>query len=146
MKVTGQSVWTPRSNTSTGTLLLHAASTAGVRVAVVFGAMMMASQLLPDTIDSMSEICLSSLASASTTVNFAISLVLAASAFMVMRPFWRHGLSEAAFEKQTFQPELFLDLKSAVSRISGWIICVQGLDASPSGVTDRCASCLSMSA
>ena len=87
MNVTGQSVVTPRSNTITGMSLSHAASTAGVSVAVVFGATMMASHLPPEVIDSMSEICLSSFASASTTVNFAISLVLSASAFIVMRPF-----------------------------------------------------------
>src|SRR5690349_23649463 len=146
MNVTGQSVVTPRSKTMTGTSLLHAASTAGVSVLVVFGAMMIASHLPPDVSDSMSEICLSSFASASTTVNFAMSLSLSAAAFMVFRPFWRHGLSDAAFEKQTFQPELFLDLYFAVSTISGSIICSHGVDASPSGVTDRCASCLSMSA
>ena len=39
-----QSVLTPRSNTMTGTPLAHAASTAGVRVAVVDGETMMASQ------------------------------------------------------------------------------------------------------
>src|SRR3954454_23720643 len=106
MNVTGQSVVTLRSKIRTGTSDLQAASTAGVSVAVVFGAMMIASHFLPETIDSMSEICLSSFASASTTVNLPISLVFSASAFIVMRPFWRHGLSLAAFEKQTFQPEV----------------------------------------
>ena len=91
----------------------------------------------------MSEICLSSFASASTIVNLPISFVLSASAFIVMRPFWRHGLSLAAFEKQTFQPDALSDLYFDVSTISGSIICVHGFDASPSGVTERCASCLS---
>src|SRR3954449_9025310 len=141
--VTGQSVSTPRSKTTTGTSLLHAASTAGVSVLVVFGAIRMMSHLPPEVIDSMSEICLSSFASASTTVNLPISGVFLASSFMVVRPFWRHGLSEAAFEKQTFQPELFLALYLAVSTISGWIICSHGLSGGPSGVTERCASCLS---
>src|SRR3954452_4903846 len=141
--VTGQSVSTPRSKTSTGMLLLHAASTAGVRVLVVFGAIRMMSHLPPEVSDSMSEICLSSFASASTIVNLPISLVVLASSFIVMRPFWRHGLSEAAFEKQTFHPELFLALYFDVSTISGWIICTHGLSAGPSGVIERCASCLS---
>ena len=48
--------------------------------------------------------------------------------------------TDAAFEKQTFQPELFLDLNFSVLTISGSIICVHGLDASPSGVTERWAS------
>ena len=92
----------------------------------------------------MSEICLSSFASASTTVNLPISGVLSASAFIVMPPFWRHGLSLAAFEKQTFQPSALSDLNSDVSTISpGSIICSHGLSAGPSGVAERCASCLS---
>ena len=124
--------------------LLHAASTAGVSVAVVFGAMMIASHLPPEVIASMSEICLSSFASASTTVNFAISLVFSASAFIVMRPFWRHGLSERGVREADVPARALLGLElRQCSTISGSIICVHGLDASPSGVTERCASCLS---
>ena len=128
----------------TGTSLSQAFSTAGVSVEVVFGATISASHLPPEVSDSRSEICLSSLPSASTTVNLAMSLFAFAAASIVFRPFWRHGLLLPAFEKQTFQPELLSDLNSAVSRISGSIICSHGRSAGPSGVTDRCASCLSM--
>src|ERR671910_2125850 len=110
MNVTGQSVLTPRSNTITGTFL-QAASTAGVRVAVVFGEMISASHL-PPARSSMSEICLSSLASASTARKLAISLWSLTSSCIVVQPTWRHGLLTAAFEKQTFQPLAFLALYS----------------------------------
>ena len=99
MNVTGHCVSTPRSKTITGTSL-HAASTAGVSVAVVFGDTISASHLPPETIDSMSEICLSSFASASTTVNLPISSCSLTSCCIAFQPTWRHGLSTAAFEKQ----------------------------------------------
>ena len=103
MNVTGQSVFTPRSNTITGTPVAHASSTAGVSVAVVLGETIRASQPWPVS-DSMSEICLSSDASASSTVNSAISGCSAASACIVVKPTWRHGLSVAALLKHTFHP------------------------------------------
>ena len=143
MNVTGQSVVTPRSNTMIGMSDLHASSTAGVSVAVVFGETISASHLLPETSDSMSEICLSSLASASTTVNFAISSWSLTSCFIVLKPVWRHGLSFAAFEKHTFQPLALSDLYLDVSTISGSIACSHGVSGSPSGSIVRCASCLS---
>ena len=52
----------------------------------------------------MSEICLSSLASASTALKLAISSWSFTSACIVFQPTWRHGLSTAALEKQRFQP------------------------------------------
>ncbi len=67
MKVTGHLVLTPRSKTITGTLA-QACSTAGVSVAVVLGDTISASQPLPSR-SVMSEICLSSLLSASATVE-----------------------------------------------------------------------------
>ena len=73
MNVTGQSVSTPRSNTITGIPVSHACSTAGVNVAVVFGETISASHWSPRVRDWMSEICLSSLASASTALKSAIS-------------------------------------------------------------------------
>src|ERR671917_1255493 len=112
MNVTGQSVLTPRSNTITGTFL-QAASTAGVRVAVVFGDTISASQLPPAS-SSMSEICLSSLASASTALKLAISLWSFTSCCIVVQPTWRQGLLTAALEKHRFQPEAFFALYSAV--------------------------------
>ena len=48
----------------------------------------------------MSEICLSSLASASTARNLPISSCSSTSACIVFQPTWRHGLSTPAFEKQ----------------------------------------------
>src|ERR687891_353422 len=115
MNVTGQSVSTPRSKTITGTSL-HAASTAGVSVAVVFGDTISASHLPPETIDSMSEICLSSFASASTTVNLPISSCSLTSCCIVFQPTWRHGLSTAAFEKQMSYLLLF-DLRVGKQRL-----------------------------
>jgi len=45
MNVTGQSVFTPRSNTTTGLPVAHARSTAGVIAAVLLGEMRKTSQL-----------------------------------------------------------------------------------------------------
>jgi hypothetical protein len=140
MNVTGQSVSTPRSKTTTGMSDSHACSTAGVRVAVVFGDTISASHLPPETIDSMSEICLSSFASASTTVNLPISLWSLTSSRIVLKPVWRHGLSFAALEKQMFQLPALSVLYSDVSTISGSIACSHGLSAGPSGSIERCAS------
>ena len=103
MNVTGQSVLTPRSNTMTGMPVAHASSTAGVSVAVVLGETISASQPWPVN-DSMSEICLSSEASASRAVNSAISGCSSTSACIVVQPTCRHGLSVAALEKHTFHP------------------------------------------
>src|SRR5215210_6450788 len=141
MNVTGQSVSTPRSNTTTGTFG-QAPSTAGVSVLVVLGEMISASHFLPAS-SSMSEICLSSLASASSTVNLPMSLCSLTSACIVFQPTWRHGLSTAALEKQTFQPLPDFALYLDVSTISGSIACSQGLSSGPSGVWVRQPSCLS---
>src|SRR5918999_3329827 len=139
MNVTGQSVLTPRSNTITGTPVSHAASTAGVSVSVVFGDTISASQLRPARL-SMSEICLSSLASASTERKLPISGWSLTSSCIVFQPTWRHGVSTAALEKQMFQSPLLSALRSDVSTISGSIACSHGLSAGPSGSTSRCSS------
>ena len=81
----------------------------------------------------MSEICLSSFASASTSLKSAISSWSLTSSCIVVQPTWRHGLSTAAFEKQMFQPLAVFALYSAVSTISGSIACSHGLSAGPSG-------------
>src|SRR5918999_1091565 len=139
MNFVGQSVLTPRSNTITGMSWLQAASTAGVSVCVVFGDTISASQLRPARL-SMSEICLSSLASASTERKLPISGWSLTSSCIVFQPTWRHGLSTAALEKQMFQFPLLSALNSAVSTISGSIACSHGLSAGPSGATSRCSS------
>jgi hypothetical protein len=142
MNVTGHLVFTPRSNTITGIPLAQAASTAGVRVAVVFGETMRALHP-PETSCWMSLICLSSLASASSTVNFVISGCRVASACMVFQPTWRHGLSTEALEKQTsYGPGLAY---LAVSTMVGLSACSHGLSAGPCGVSPRRASCRSYS-
>ena len=91
----------------------------------------------------MSEICLSSLASASTARKLAISLWSLTSSCMVVQPTWRHGLSTEAFEKQMFQPLAFLALYFPVETISGSMACVHGVAGSPSGSMSRWASCVS---
>ena len=143
MKVTGQSVSTPRSNTMTGMPVSHAASTAGVSVAVVLGDTISASQSpLPVSV-SMSEICLSSAASASRTSNSAISGCSSTSACMVVKPTCRHGLSTEALEKHTFHgPGVAY---CAVSTISGSMACSHGASAGPSGSMSRMASWASIS-
>ena len=100
MKVTGQSVLTPRSKTMTG-IASHAASTAGVSAAVVFGDTIMMSQLPEATRSLMSPICLSSDPSASTWTNSPISECSSTSACMLVQPTTRQGLFTPAFEKQT---------------------------------------------
>lgn len=136
MKVTGQSVPTPRSKTMTGTFG-QAPLTAGVSVAVVLGETISASQ--PFAVSSaMSEICLSSLPSASRTVNSAISLCAATSACMVFQPTWRQGLLVAALEKQRWYGPAFLYL--AVSTGLGSMACSHGLSAGPVGCLVRMAS------
>src|SRR2546423_293685 len=93
----------------------------------------------------MSEICLSSLPPASTTVKSVISGCSFTSAFIVVRPVTRHGLSRAALEKHRchFLPGFaYFD----VSTIEGSIICSHGLDASPCGVAVRWAIWRSKSA
>src|SRR2546423_3697873 len=143
-KLTGQSVVTPRSNTTTGTPLWQARSTTGVSAEVVFGDTMIASQPLVCR-SAMSEICLSSLPPASTTVNSPISGCSFASAFIVVMPVTRHGLLTLALEKHTCHlPPGFAYL--AVSTMDGWIICSHGLAGSPSGVTLRWAIWRSKSA
>src|SRR5271165_3023763 len=100
MNVTGHWVRTPRSNTTTGSLL-QAASTAGVSAAVVLGDTISASQLPLDTKALMSEICLSSLPWASATVKDWMSdLRTSTCACIVVQPTTRHGLSTPALEKQ----------------------------------------------
>src|SRR4051794_24345044 len=142
MNVTGQSVSTPRSKTITG-ILGQAPVTAGVSVAVVLGETISASQSWP-TSSAMSEICLSSLPSASRAVNLLISLCRATSACMVFQPTCRHGLLIAALEKQRWYGPSFLYL--AVSIISGAMACSHGLSAGPSAVWPRMASSASKSA
>ena len=100
MNVTGQSVLTPRSNTTTGIPLAHAFSTAGVSAVVVFGVTTMASHFLACR-SARSAICLSSLLSASRTVNSPISGCSRASAFIVVRPVTRQGLPSPALETHT---------------------------------------------
>ena len=117
----------------------HAASTAGVSVAVVFGETISASQLPPAS-SSMSEICLSSFASASIARKLAISSWSLTSACIVVQPTWRHGLSTAALEKHRFQPLPDFALYSVVSTISGSIACSQGLSSGPSASIVRCSS------
>ena len=136
MNVTGQSVSTPRSKTMTGTFA-QAPLTAGVSVAVVFGETINASHPLACS-SAMSEICLSSLPSASRAVSLEISLCNAASACMVFQPTCRQGLSIAAFEKQRWYGPSFL--YSAVDTICGAMACSQGLSAGPSAVCERIAS------
>jgi hypothetical protein len=66
---------------------------------------------------------------ASTTVNSLISGCNFASAFIVVRPVTRHGLSIEAFEKHTCHlPGLAYLL---VSTMVGWIICSHGAAGSP---------------
>ncbi len=142
MNVTGQSVSTPRSNTMTGTFP-QAAVTAGVSVAVVFGETISASQPLACS-SAMSEICLSSLPSASRAVNFSISSCRPTSACIVFQPTWRQGLLTAALEKHRWYGPSFLYF--AVSIIFGAMACSQGLFAGPSGVWERMASWASKSA
>src|SRR5690348_16169128 len=122
MNVTGQSVCTPRSNTITGTFP-QAAVTAGVSVAVVFGETISASQPLACS-SAMSEICLSSLPSASSAVNLVISLCRPASACIVFQPTWRQGLLTAALEKHRWYGPSFLYL--AVPVICGAMACSHG--------------------
>src|SRR6266849_7729749 len=131
MKVTGQSVVTPRSKSMIGIPLAHAFSTAGVSAAVVFGATMIASQPLLAR-SAMSEICFSSLPVASTYVNCLILVPWTpTSACMVVQPTTRHGLPTSALLKQICQEPAFLYL--AVSTYVGWIAWSHGWSAAPSG-------------
>src|SRR6266487_6254565 len=134
---TGQSVVTPRSNTITGTPLRHAASTAGVKAVVVFGDTISASQPLVCR-SARSEICLSSLLCASTTVKSPISGCSFTSAFIVVRPVTRQGLSNAALEKHRCHFLLALAYV-VVSTMAGWIICSHGVFGSPWGAIRRSA-------
>ena len=94
-------MFTPRSNTTTGSFW-QACSTAGVSAAVVFGDTISTSQLPLLTSVLMSEICLSSLPSASTWVNDLMSAFCAStSACMLVKPTTRQGLLTPALEKQT---------------------------------------------
>src|SRR6266542_4365050 len=106
---TGQSVVTPRSNTTTGTPLWHACSTAGVSPVVVLGETISTSHFL---------VCSS------------------ARSFIVVRPVTRHGLLVEALEKHTchLAPGLAYLL---VSTMVGWIICSHGVAGSPWGAIRR---------
>src|SRR5829696_100447 len=139
MKVTGHLVLTPRSKTMTGTFA-HACSTAGVRVAVVFGDTISASQPLPSR-SVMSEICLSSLLSASATVNDLISGCSLTSACMFLKPTCRHGLPTPALEKHRLYGPGFLYF--AVSTVLASSACSHGLSAGPVAVLVRSANSLS---
>src|SRR2546423_4383896 len=143
MYVTWQVVFTPRSNTTTGTPVWHAFSTAGVSATVVFGETMMASHL-PASSPARSLICLSSLPPACRTVKVVISGCSFSSARIVEYPVSRHGLVKSALEKHTFHGGAFL--KWVVSTQVGCSACSHGWSAGPSGVTWRCASWRSKSA
>src|SRR5256885_8837765 len=142
-KLTGQSVVTPRSNTITGTPVWQARSMAGVNALVVFGETISALQPLVCR-SVMSVISLSSLPPASSTVNSLISGCSFTSAFMVVRPVTRQGLSSAALEKHRCHLPCFVYF--AVSTMDGWIICSQGVFGSPCGAIRRCAIWRSKSA
>ena len=111
---------------------------------MVFGETMSASQPLVER-SARSEICLSSLLSASTTVKSPISGCSFTSAFIVVSPVTRHGLDSPALEKQRchFFPGLAY---FAVSTMDGWIICSHGVAESPCAVWLRWAICRSKSA
>src|SRR5918999_716522 len=108
----------------------HACSTAGVSVSVVFGETISASQSPERTSDWMSEICLSSEASASTASKLAMSSLSASTcACIVVHPTTRHGLSTAAFEKQMFHGPgvLYCDVSTSL----GSIACTHGSFPAP---------------
>src|SRR5215471_763144 len=131
MWVTGQLVNTPRSKVMTGTFW-QACSIAGVRAAVVLGETIRMSQRCPDNIELMSEICLSSLLSASATMNCAMScLWRSTSACIVVHSTTRQGLPTPALEKQIRYGPGFLYLD--VSIVWPPTYCSHGLPAGPCG-------------
>src|SRR5690625_5142250 len=148
MKVTAQSVLTPRSKTITGTPLSQASSTAGVRVAVVEGEMMRAPQSPSEMNDWMSEICWLSSSAASATRNSPItpsSWSTETCSCIVMNPVTRQGLETEALEKhRSCGPSTANSVVSTISSTS--IICIQGSLSSPSGSISIWASSRSKSA
>ena len=116
---------------------------AGVSALVVLGETMSALQFFACR-SAMSLICLSSLPPASSTVKSVISGCSFTSAFIVVSPVTRHGLSSAALEKHRCHLPCLAYL--AVSTMDGWIICSQGVFGSPCGAIRRCAICRSKSA
>ncbi len=145
MKVTAQSVLTPRSKTITGMPESHAVWTAGVRVAVVEGETMSASHSPESTNAWMSEICCSSSSAASEWRNSPISpdsWRTSTCCCMVIQPVTRQGLETEAFEKHTVASPPSR-AKPAVSTHSGSMAWSHGAAGSPSGSISRWASCSS---
>src|ERR1700756_4120467 len=113
--------------------LLQACWTAGVSAAVVLGETIRMSHLPLDTKALMSEICLSSLPSASAAVKDLMSAFSRSPcACILVQPTTRHGLSRPAFEKQMLYGPGFLYLVVSTSLPPRF--CSQGLPSGPCGV------------
>src|SRR5580698_2938906 len=115
---------------------LHAASTAGVNAAVVFGETIKASQSPVWTKALMSEICLSSLPCASAALKDLMSSFSASTcACMLVQPTTRHGLSTPAFEKQMRYGPAFLYFLLMIRLPPRF--CSHGFPSGPDGVILR---------